>query len=358
MSEELFEGLLDNIVEEAVEEPTPAKKGKGKGKEAPKKVMVPEITVYEPFVGIPTGSLEFDYAISGRGLPRGSVTYISGPKGAGKTALAIMTCVSAIQQRLKVAVLNPEGRWNVAYARDSGMGIPGKDYRLYVPETLEDALNLTDDLIENEQPDVLVIDCVAAMPSRVEHNGTLEDEHMGKEARTWSKYFRNRIRAIARHHTAVLLLNQFRDKIGSYTGGNTRPGGNALDHYCSVGIDLRTPDYHYDNEADAKARRNPYGMRTSGSSWKNSLCQPQRPIEVELFLVPELSVNKLAEVVAFGKRYRVLTSKEGGPVAGGYHFYEGKPLGASKDETIATLASDLELMRKIEGEILSAMKGR
>ena len=51
-----------------------------------------------PVAAIPTGSLTLDLALGIGGIPRGRITEVYGPEGAGKTTLALSVIAQAQQQ--------------------------------------------------------------------------------------------------------------------------------------------------------------------------------------------------------------------------------------------------------------------
>ena len=66
------------------------------------------------------------------------------------------------------------------------------------------------------------------------------DAHMGLQARLMSQALRKLTAATARNNTAVIFINQLRQKIGVVYGNpETTTGGNALKFYASVRLDIR-----------------------------------------------------------------------------------------------------------------------
>ena len=66
------------------------------------------------------------------------------------------------------------------------------------------------------------------------------DAHMGLQARLMSQALRKLTAATSRNSTAVIFINQLRQKIGVVYGNpETTTGGNALKFYASVRLDIR-----------------------------------------------------------------------------------------------------------------------
>ena len=66
------------------------------------------------------------------------------------------------------------------------------------------------------------------------------DSPVGLQARLMSQAQRKLTAAISKSHTAVVFINQLREKVGIIFGSpEVTPGGRALKFYSSVRIDLR-----------------------------------------------------------------------------------------------------------------------
>jgi len=87
---------------------------------------------------------------------------------------------------------------------------------------------------------VIVIDSVAALVPRAEIEGDMGDAHVGLQARLMSQALRKITGAISKSGTAVIFLNELREKVGIIFGNpEVTPGGRALKFYSSIRIDLR-----------------------------------------------------------------------------------------------------------------------
>ena len=330
------------------------------GKDSPIPLSIVRNT-YDPFKGIPTGSIGLDWALGGKGLPRGQVTLFDGQAGSGKTTLGRVIGVNCVYSGLKTVVIDAEFRWNVETAFKSGMGLPGKDYVLIQPTSQEDAMTVIQYICKrnrtvppDQKIDYIFLDSLAALVPEVEDNGDMRDQNMGVKARNFSKFFRKGMKDVALSDIAVLFINQLRDNIGPY-GGTARPGGKSLEFSPSILAEISKPtaeDWFYATDADKNAKANPVGLMIRGKTRKNSIGPDRRLIQVPVSFQPRLAVDRAAEIVDYGKKFRVLTSKDGGPINSGYHYYKGKEIGASRDKSIAYIEEDVELMEELETTIL------
>ena len=102
------------------------------------------------------------------------------------------------------------------------------------PNSGEEAMQITEMLIKSNAVDVIVVDSVAALVPRQELEGEIGDTHVGLQARLMSQSMRKLTGAISKSKTAVIFINQIREKIGVMFGSpETTPGGRALKFYSS-----------------------------------------------------------------------------------------------------------------------------
>lgn len=322
--------------------------------------------IYEPFRGVLTGSIALDYVLGGGlGIPRGQITQIDGMPGTGKTTLELLIAITSISEQLKVAVIPTEGRWNQAYAKNSGGGEPGKDYFLGEPNTAEDALNLLVYLAENDF-DLCIIDSIIGLPTRTQFTNELGEKTYAPLAAVLSDFFKMRINKLRNSNMAVVFSNQLRARIGQMYGDpKGRPGGYALEFYTSVGLHLDEPtakEFEYppgskDDKGKLKDEAEPIGMTITGKTWKNSICSPRRRLELPIrFSGGRLTIDREGELADYGKRFEVLRSKSGTPITGGANWcYQGEVIGASRQETKTYLREHREAALEIESAVRAAM---
>ena len=175
---------------------------------------------------IPTGSLGLDLALGVGGLPRGRVVEIYGPDSSGKTTLAL-ECIAEAQKRGGVcAFIDAEHALDAKYARKLGVSV--EDLLISQPDNGEQALKITETLVQSGAIDVLVIDSVAALVPRAEIEGEMGEPQMGLQARLMSQALRKLTSIISRSRTIVIFINQIRMKIGVMFGNpETTTGGRA-----------------------------------------------------------------------------------------------------------------------------------
>ena len=197
-----------------------------------------EVALRSPVRAIPSGSLALDLALGVGGIPRGRITEIFGPEASGKTTLGQHVIAEAQKRGGTAAYIDVEHALDPSYAGNCGVNVD--DLLISQPDTGEQALEITEALVRSGAVDVIVIDSVAALVPRAEIEGEMGDAHVGLQARLMSQALRKLAAAIGRSGTAVIFINQLREKIGIIFGNpEVTPGGRALKFYSSVRIDLR-----------------------------------------------------------------------------------------------------------------------
>jgi recombination protein RecA len=197
-----------------------------------------EDSVTTPVDCIPTGAISLDLALGIGGIPRGRVTEIFGPEMSGKSTISLHIIAEAQKRGGAAAYIDAEHAFEPGYAANCGVKV--EELIFSQPDTGEQALEITEHLVSSGAVDVVVIDSVAALVPRAELEGDMGDAHVGLQARLMSQALRKLSATIHRSQTAVIFINQLREKVGVFFGNpEVTPGGRALKFYSSVRIDLR-----------------------------------------------------------------------------------------------------------------------
>src|SRR5919106_5111714 len=191
-----------------------------------------------PVEVISTGAISIDYALGIGGVPRGRVIEIFGPESSGKTTLALQVIAEAQKAGGMAAFVDAEHALDAQYAQKLGVDL--ENLLISQPDHGEQALEIVEVLIRSGGVDVVVVDSVAALVPKAEIDGEMGDAQMGLQARLMSQALRKLTGVISKSKTAMVFINQLRQKIGMFVGNpETTTGGNALKFYASVRLDVR-----------------------------------------------------------------------------------------------------------------------
>jgi recombination protein RecA len=288
---------------------------------------------------IPTGALSIDVALGVGGLPRGRVTEIYGPESSGKTTLALHVIAEAQRLGGYAAFIDAEHALDAAYAKRLGVNID--ELLISQPDTGEQALEIAEHLVRSGAIDVIVIDSVAALVPKAELDGEMGESLPGLQARLMSQALRKLTAAISRSGTAVIFINQIREKIGVMFGNpETTPGGRALKFYASVRLDIRRLDA-------LKQGTESIGARTRVKVVKNKLAPPFR--EAEFDVMYGEGISREGNVLDLGVEHGIVEK------SGTWFSYRDQRIGQGRDNARKFLRDNPKIFADIETAVRHAV---
>ena len=131
---------------------------------------------------ISTGALALDLCLGVGGLPRGRVVEIYGPESSGKTTLTLSVIAEAQRNGGIAAFIDAEHAMDPEYAGKIGVKID--ELLISQPDTGEQALEITEQLVRSGAVDIVVIDSVAALVPKAEIEGEMGDSDVSGLAQT------------------------------------------------------------------------------------------------------------------------------------------------------------------------------
>ena len=286
---------------------------------------------------IPTGSLALDIALGIGGIPRGRVTEVFGAESAGKSTLAIH--IMAETQKLGgiAAYIAVEHALDPIYAANCGLNLD--DLLIAQPDSAEQALDITEQLVRSGAVDAVVVDSVAALVPQAEIEGDMGDTHVGLQARLMSQALRKLTSSIHRSRTAVIFINQIREKVGvTYGSPEVTPGGRALKFYSSVRVDLRRVE-------SIKQGAEVMGNRVRARIVKNKVAAPFRVAEFDIMF--NQGISKMGDILEIGVDQGVVKK------SGAFYSYGETKLGQGRENSKDFLIQHPEIAESIEGRLRS-----
>ncbi len=289
---------------------------------------------------IPTGALSLDIALGIGGVPRGRIIEIYGPEASGKTTLAQHIVAECQKKGGIAAFVDAEHALDPEYAQALGVNVD--ELLISQPDTGEQALEITEELVRSSAVDIVVVDSVAALVPKAEIDGSMEDQQMGLQARLMSKALRKLTGIVSKTNTTVIFINQLRQKIGIMFGNpETTTGGTALKYYSSVRLDIRRIE-------TLKNENGEYGNRVKIKVVKNKVAPPFKVAECDL--IYGKGISKTGCILDVAVSYNIVNK------SGAWFSYNEEKLGQGREKTKEFLEENPALLNEIEQKVRAKLK--
>jgi recombination protein RecA len=224
----------------------------------------------------------------------------------------------------------------------AAFGINIEELLVSQPDTGEQALEICEALVRSNAVDIIIIDSVAALVPRAEIEGEMGDSLPGLQARLMSQALRKLTAAISRSRSAVIFINQLREKIGIVFGNpETTPGGRALKFYSSVRIELRRSE-------SLKNSGTIVGNRVKAKIVKNKIAPPFRTAEFDIiFSGPFVGISREGDIVDLATDFEILKKQ------GAFYSYGDQKLGQGREQAKDYLREHPDLAKELEGLVVA-----
>lgn len=196
---------------------------------------------------ISTGSFILDFALLG-GIPDGYATMIYGSESSGKTTIT-KRIVGNFQKKYpdKTAVwVDFEGLFDPEWARVQGMDL--ERCLVVRPDTGPEGVDILTAMMDAQEVGMVVGDSIPGVVPKAILDRSAEDQTMAELPRlmgimcskilaSWGKERKRN------HRVSVILLNQWRSKVGFVLGDpRTLPGGRQINHLPTTKIELKNKE--------------------------------------------------------------------------------------------------------------------
>ena len=284
---------------------------------------------------VSTGCLSLDIATGIGGIPRGRITEIYGIEMAGKSTLAMHAIAEAQKNGGYAAYIDAEHAFDPNYAKNIGIDID--NLVISQPDYGEQALEVAEALIRSGAIDIIVIDSVAALVPRAELEGSMGDGHIGLQARLMSQAMRKLAGIVHKSNTAIIFINQIRERIGVMFGNpETTTGGRALKFYASLRLEMRKISSIKDDSGII-------GARVKVKVVKNKLAPPFKEAEFDILFGK--GICYISDIVDLGVKYSIIQK------SGAWYAYGDLRLGQGKENVKAYLLEHKDIFSEIEQKI-------
>ena len=284
---------------------------------------------------IPTGALSLDIALGIGGVPRGRVIEVFGPESSGKTTVSLHMIAEAQKLGGVAAFIDAEHALDPVYAKKLGVDVD--NLIVSQPDTGEQALEITEQLVRSGAIDIIVVDSVAALVPKAEIDGEMGDSHVGLQARLMSQALRKLTGVLAKSKTVAVFINQLREKVGIMFGNpETTPGGRALKFYSSVRLDVR-------KQEAIKVNGEVMGTRTKVKVVKNKVAPPFR--EAEFDIVYGEGISSEGCILDLAVNLDIVNK------AGAWFSYNGEKISQGREAAKLYLKNNPEVMKEIEKKV-------
>lgn len=307
---------------------------------------------------ISTGSFMLDFALLG-GLPISRGSMYVGERSSGKSTMACKA-IASVQEQFpdqRAVLLDIEGTFDPTWAEKLGVDLSSLEV---VPcETGEMAVDVGDALIQSKETSLLVVDSVAAMAPIRELDNSIEDQHIGLQARLIGSFVRRITSSFIKerkrgHNITVLYVNQFRMKIGGF-GRDPRsiPGGKALEFGTSVQAIIKNKEHKGKTEEGVE------GMEYNEHSFtitKNKVNAGPRTGEFQLIRMDDEEnslfigdIDDSSTVLTYAKKFGLYT---GGGSSWTLDFDDTRLHFSKAAEAIAALREDINLYWSLRTKVI------
>lgn len=309
-----------------------------------------------------SGSLAVDYALGG-GWPRGRSSLVYGATSYGKTTLCLLAAAINSQQGRNVGYFDVENALSWEWAEK--LGCVREHFYLFQPQLKVEGDGSTvvsgfmeqilDDLLllfKAGAFDLIILDSLDALVPRTILEGSMSDQTMGLAAKQQSNFFRRSAGLLGAHNTALIAINQLRERIGlTYGSPEYLPGGKAQMFYPSIRVKMLKAAKEQITGEDGEIS----AITHKGKVEKNKTARPFREFELTVRQRPFYGVDLIPELVELGKQLGVFTNREGAGYSKGIAVFNGIELGNGEKQMIDFLRTHPSIQATIERAVRAAM---
>ncbi len=244
---------------------------------------------------ISSGSIGFDYITLGvGGFVKGKLYELMGWEGTGKST--ICGHLAAECQKKGGTVLYIDGEHALDKVYFQALGVDTTKMLVAQPSCGEEGFNIAMEMINTGDIDLVIIDSDSSLIPKKQLDGDVGDSTLGYKARLNSNAYPKLKTALSNNNVCVVVISQYREKIGVMFGNpTTTQGGHALKFYSDVRIEV--------SKSLAKEGDEVYGNLTKVKATKNKMSPPYRQASFDI--IYGQGIDKLGEIMELINDYEV-----------------------------------------------------
>lgn len=291
---------------------------------------------YETFS---SGSLGFDWiALGVGGFAKGKVHELMGWEGSGKSTICIEATADC--QRKGGTALYIDGEHAMDRFYFESLGVDLSKLLIAQPSIGEEGFNIALEMINSGKIDLLIIDSDSSLLPKAVVEGEIGESAIGKKARLNNEAYPKIKSAASRNNVCVIIVSQFREKIGVMYGNPTvTQGGHALKFYSDTRTEI--------SKQLAKNGEIVYGNLTKIKVIKNKMSAPFKGVSFDI--IYGQGVDKIGELVILGEELGIIQR------AGTWLSYNEIKLGQGTLKVRQLLIDNPELYEELYEKIIVAL---
>jgi recombination protein RecA len=179
---------------------------------------------------------------------------------------------------------------------------------------------------------------------KAEIEGEMGDQFVGIQARMMSQGLRKLGGHVSKTKTAVIFINQLREKIGVLYGNpETTPGGRSLKFWASVRLEVRRAETLKDGTESI-------GARTKVKVVKNKVAPPFKAVEFDILFGK--GISKAGDLIDVANQLGIVAR------SGTYYSFGELRLGQGRDNARRFLEDNPQILEEIDGKVRAEMEAK
>jgi len=291
---------------------------------------------------ISTGSIGFDWKVLGiGGFAKKRMYELMGWEGSGKSTVcghAVAEC-----QKKGGTALYVDGEHCLDKIYFQALGVDTSKLIIAQPDYGEEGFNMAVEACRTGDIDLIIIDSDSSLLPKIVIDGLVGEAAIGRKARLNSDAYPKLKQALVNNNVCVIVVSQYREKIGvMYGSPTTTQGGHALKFYSDCRIEIARTSFDKTGDGDNT------GNVTRVKTTKNKTFSPYKKTTFNILYGK--GIDTTSELVELGVGYNILKK------SGSWYSYEENKLGQGANSVRALLNDNSELFDEIKGKIMKAIR--